>query len=245
MKGAIVSSESMEELLAGAWVEPEVFALCPDYRVLLLAVDGMVPGPSDATSEALLTQAEEKARELLDASPVDELPSVAAWRDAYRAFGAKPQRTRNSLEALIRRAPAGMPRVNRLTDIYNALSILHQLPLGGEDLPSYVGPPRLLRASGDEPFDTAAAGASVVEFPEVGEVIWADAAGVTCRRWNWRQCRRTRLTDETTSALFIMDALAPTSDAELAATADALVEKLMITAPGLRSSRRVIGARQS
>ena len=238
-------ADALEEFLAGARVDDAVFALRPDYRAVLLAVDGVVPAPGDDASEALLRHAESVARQALREHPVEQIPHVAAWREAYRAFGAKPQRTRNSLEALIRRAPAGMPRVNRLTDIYNALSIIHQLPLGGEDLPSYVGPPRLLRASGDEPFDTAAAGESVVEFPEVGEVIWADAAGVTCRRWNWRQCRRTRLTDETTSALFIMDALAPTSDAELAATADALVEKLMITAPGLRSSRRVIGVRQS
>ena len=49
----------------------------------------------------------------------------AAWREAYRAFGAKPQRTRNSLEALLRRAEGGLPRVNRLTDAYNAISVIH------------------------------------------------------------------------------------------------------------------------
>jgi DNA/RNA-binding domain of Phe-tRNA-synthetase-like protein len=58
---------------------------------------------------------------------------VASWREAYRAFGAKPQRTRSSLEALLRRASSGLPRVNRLTDIYNAISVLHQIPLGGDD----------------------------------------------------------------------------------------------------------------
>jgi hypothetical protein len=44
---------------------------------------------------------------------------------AYRAFGAKPRRTRNSIEALLRRADAGLPRVNRLTDIDNAISVKH------------------------------------------------------------------------------------------------------------------------
>lgn len=61
------------------------------------------------------------------------MPHVAAWREAYRAFGAKPKRTRHSLEALLRRAPSGLPRVNRLTDCYNAVSVLHQIPVGGED----------------------------------------------------------------------------------------------------------------
>jgi DNA/RNA-binding domain of Phe-tRNA-synthetase-like protein len=75
---------------------------------------------------------------------------VAAWREAHRAFGAKPKRTRNSLEALLRRAESGLPRVDRLTDYYNAVSVLHQIPLGGEDLTRYAGP-RLVRVTGDEP----------------------------------------------------------------------------------------------
>ena len=129
---------------------------------------------------------------------------MAAWREAYRAFGAKPQRTRNSLEALLRRAASGLPRVNRLTDLYNAVSVLHQLPLGGEDLTRYVGAPRLIRATGTEPFDTAADGAAVIEHPDPGEVVWCDDAGVTCRRWNWRQARRTQLREDTTTALFIL-----------------------------------------
>ena len=75
-------------------------------------------------TEALLVRAETSGREVLAAGPVEDEPHVAAWREAYRAFGAKPQRTRNSLEALLRRTESGLPRVNRLTDIYNALSCL-------------------------------------------------------------------------------------------------------------------------
>src|SRR4051812_18661314 len=94
----------LEEFLGGGDVDPPVFALRPDYRVMVLAVDGLVPGPSDDASESLLQAAEAAAREALADRPVDQVPQVAAWRDAYRAFGAKPQRTRNSLEALLRRA---------------------------------------------------------------------------------------------------------------------------------------------
>ena len=78
--------------------------------------------------------------------PPEELPHVAAWREAYRAFGAKPQRTRNSLEALLR-APSGLPRVNRLTDCCNAVSVLHQIPIGGEDLTRYADQDRLTAAA--------------------------------------------------------------------------------------------------
>ena len=232
----------LDTLLTGAWVDLGVFALRPDYRVLLVAVDGLVPGPSDQAGEGFLQAAEAAARDRLGDQRVEDLPHVAAWREAYRAFGAKPQRTRNSLEGLLRRVEAGLPRVNRLTDLYNAVSVLHQLPLGGEDLSGYVGPPRLVRATGDERFDTIAGGADVVEHPDPGEVVWCDEAGVICRRWNWRQTRRTQLRDDTTTALFILDALDPLTDGALGAAADDLVAHLCCLGPDIQVARRLVAA---
>ena len=232
----------LQEFLADACVDAAVFALRPDYRVLLLAVDGLLPGPGDQDSDALLAAAEAAAREALDGGPAEQLPHVAAWREAYRAFGAKPQRTRNSLEALLRRAGSGLPRVNRLTDCYNAISVLHQIPLGGEDLTRYAGPPRLIRATGTEPFDTTADGVPVTEHPEAGEVVWCDDAGVTCRRWNWRQARRTQLREDTSTALFILDALDPVTDQALHAAADDLLARLARLGPGVQAARRLIAA---
>jgi len=228
-------------LLDQARIDDGVLALRPDYRVSLLAVSGLTPGDSDQATDELVSAAEERARALLSASPVEELAHVAAWRDAYRSFGAKPQRTRNSLEALLRRAEAGLPRVNRLTDVYNAISVLHQVPLGGEDLDHYVGAPHLTRASGDEDFDTSAGGADVTEHPDTGEVVWRDDAGVTCRRWNWRQGRRTQLRDSTTSALFILDALAPMTDEQLRAATDDLATHLAGLGPDVLVESRTLG----
>jgi DNA/RNA-binding domain of Phe-tRNA-synthetase-like protein len=230
----------LAEFLAGARVDQAVFALCPDYRALLVTAHGLVPGPSDDAGEALLQEAAAAARKALAGRPAEELPHVAAWREAYRAFGAKPQRTRNSLEALLRRAESGLPRVNRLTDLYNAVSVLHQVPLGGEDLDRYASAPRLIRAVGIEPFDTVAGGAAVIEHPDPGEVVWCDDGGVTCRRWNWRQGRRTQLREDTTAALFILDALDPMTDDALEAAANELVARLTGLAPGARIARRLL-----
>jgi hypothetical protein len=48
----------LEKFLADAQVNTAVFALRPDYSVLLLAVDGIVPGPGDQDSDALLQMAQ-------------------------------------------------------------------------------------------------------------------------------------------------------------------------------------------
>lgn len=233
-----MTDAALAEFLSGARVDDAVLALRPDYRAALIAVDNLPVGPSDPTTEALLIAAEASAAEALAASPVEQLPNIAAWREAYRAFGAKPARTRNSVEALTRRAATGLPRLNRLTDLYNAISVRHQLPVGGEDLSRYAGPPRLVRADGSETFDTVAGGEPVVEHPDPGEVVWRDDAGVTCRRWNWRQARRTQLTDQTTSALFILDALSPMTDQELRRAAEDLIAALRVLAADVRIAVR-------
>ena len=225
-----------------ARIDEPVRALRPDYRASLLVASGLTAGDSDQASDDLLTAAETKARVLLASTPAEELPHVSAWRETYRSFGAKPQRTRNSLEALLRRAESGLPRVNRLTDIYNAISVLHQVPLGGEDLDRYAGAPRLVRASGDEAFDTTAGGVDVSEHPEAGEVVWRDDVGVTCRRWNWRQGRRTQLLDRTTNALFILDALDPMTDDQLHDATEELATHLARLGPDVDIESRLLGA---
>ncbi|MFD2093284.1 B3/B4 domain-containing protein [Blastococcus deserti] len=230
-----------QEWLAAATIDPAVSELRPDYRALLLTADGLGGGPSDAVSEGILAAAEATARRHVDGRPPEQLPHPAAWREAYRAFGAKPQRTRPSVEALLRRLdPDGLPRIDRITDVYNAVSIAHLLPLGGEDRAAYAGPPRLIRAEGSEPFDTTAGGEPVVEHPERGEVVWRDDVGVTCRRWNWRQCTRTRLTTATGSAVFILDILDPLTDDDASAAADALTDALLALSPDAVIHRRLL-----
>jgi DNA/RNA-binding domain of Phe-tRNA-synthetase-like protein len=109
-----------------------------------------------------------------------------------------------------------LPGVNAVVDLYNAISLRFAIPVGGENAEAYVGAPRLVRAAGDEIFETMQAGAPITEVPEPGEVIWRDEVGVTCRRWNWRQGTRTRIETSTTHMWFILEALDPMPDAALA-----------------------------
>lgn len=219
-------------------VDEAVVALRPDFAVLAIVVTGLVSGPGDAHSETALADAEAFARAASEAPH----PHVAAWHDAYRAFGAKPQRTAPSVDALWKRArTTGLPRVNWLVDVYNAVSVRHVLPVGGEDLAHYDGDIRLVRATGTEPFDTTKDGAPFNDPPAPGEVAWADARGVTCRRWNWRQGTRTRLTETSTEALFLLERLAPYPLEDLDAAGDALEALLCLRVPASSIARRRLG----
>ncbi|MFE0736957.1 B3/4 domain-containing protein [Streptomyces sp. NPDC058855] len=221
-------------------VSDEVHALVPGFTHLAIEARDLVNGPSDATSSALLDDAVRRLADRLGGRTPDQDPHVAAWRAAYSAFGAKPSRTRNSAEALARRAltEAGLPRVNRLVDAYNAVSVAHLIPVGGEDLGRIQGGMRLVRATGEEPFVTVVGGEETVERPEPGEVVWCDGAGVTCRRWNWRQGPRTRIDEDTTDALFLLESLAPMTRDELLAAGAELADSLRKVSPGARITVR-------
>lgn len=229
--------------LAGITVDPEVFRRWPDYRVLAIVAEGFV-APSAADLPAGETPLDRVEAEIRARGPVDwpHEPHLAAWMRAYSEFGAKPKRTSPSALALVKRVDAGLPRIDPLTDLYNAVSVVHLLPIGGEDLDTYQGSPYLTIASGDEPFDTIDKGEPVTDHPSAGEVIWRDELGVTCRRWNWRQCVRTRITGDTRNVVFLLEALAPLSDDELRAAGDELMAGLRELSPTVSLEARLIAA---
>lgn len=214
----------------------EVYTLAPTFTHVAIEAYDLVNGPSSEESSALLDDAARRLAVRLDGRAPHEDAHVASWRETYTAFGSKPSRTRNSAEALAKRAltDAGLPRINLLVDLYNAISVAHLIPVGGEDLDLIEGGMRLVRAEGNEDFVTVTGGEKAVEHPDAGEVVWCDDAGVTCRRWNWRQGPRTRLTEETTSGLFLLEGLAPMPVAELETAAAELAETLAKFSPSAR-----------
>ncbi|MFD7163432.1 B3/B4 domain-containing protein [Streptomyces violascens] len=215
-------------------VSDDVGAIAPGFTHVAVEASGLVNAPSDEASSALLDDAARRLAERLAGRAPHEDPHMAAWRAAYTAFGSKPNRTRNSAEALAKRALAdgGLPRINRLVDVYNAISVAHLVPVGGEDTDHIKGSMRLVRATGEEPFHTVAGGEAAVEHPDAGEVVWRDDEGVTCRRWNWRQGVRTRLTEESVNALFLLEGMAPHCD--LVTAGAELAELLEKFSPGAR-----------
>jgi DNA/RNA-binding domain of Phe-tRNA-synthetase-like protein len=217
-------------------VSDEVRTLAPGFTHVAIEAYGLVNGPSTEESSALLDDAARRLAVRLGGRAPHEDPHMAAWREIYTAFGSKPSRTRNSAEALAKRAlsDSGLPRINLLVDLYNAISVAHLIPVGGEDADHIQGGMRLVRATGDEDFVTVVGGEEVVEHPDAGEVVWRDEAGVTCRRWNWRQGPRTRLTEETGSGIFLLESLAPMPVAEVEKAGAELAELLEKFSPGAR-----------
>lgn len=187
-------------------IRPEIFALRPDYVALSIVAEGVANAAHHPLVDAAIAEFMTPGGGSAWADGHCE-----SWRAAYRAFGAKPQRTPSSVEALRQRLQrdGALPSINAVVDLYNAISVHYAVPIGGEDIDAYASTPLLMRARGTEAFDTTKEGAPHAEIVPEGEVVWTDARGVTCRRWNWRQGTRTRIGTGTRRMWFVLERLEP------------------------------------
>jgi len=198
-------------------IHESVRTLFPDVVVGAAAVRGF----ENAGEDPALTQALRRAEAALPAKFAGivptEHPRIVLWREAYRRFGAKPKDHPSSIENLARRVLKGwtVPHVNRLVDLYNALSLETLLPAGAEDLDAIVGDVELTVAGENEAV-VRLLGEPEERAPRPGEVIYRDALGAICRRWNWKEADRTKLTPATVNALLVVEGLPPVGRAEIA-----------------------------
>jgi DNA/RNA-binding domain of Phe-tRNA-synthetase-like protein len=193
----------------------EVASAFPHYRVAVVVAESLtISQERPPMLDDLIRQHEKAARERWADTELSQIPGIAAWRRAYRAFGIKQTRYRSSVERLLKNVLAGRPlaRINNFVDAYNAVSLAHVLPLGADDLDCITSPLAFRYArAGDSFADMAdAAGTRLedveTEAPRPGEVVLADATKLLCRRWNWRQDARSLITPVTRHAVVPLQA---------------------------------------
>ena len=223
-------------------IDPAVSDLAPGFRALSIVVDA-APLAQACIGE---TQLQAACRAVLAGAPAWAEDHLAAWDDVFKRFGAKPKRTACSAQALRKRVlkDGALPAIDPVVDLYNAISLKYAIPVGGENLAAYVGAPRLVRADGSERFDVIKEGQLTYESPEPGEVIWRDDEGVTCRRWNWRQGVRTRLSADASQMWFILESLPAMPLEALHAAGDELVAQLQAMMPGATCATRLLAAEE-
>jgi DNA/RNA-binding domain of Phe-tRNA-synthetase-like protein len=191
-------------------VSDEIFERFPAAVLGVVTAHGIDNSREDSAILDGLRREEARVREELAGVQVPEHPRIAPWREAYRSFGAKPKDYPSSIENLVRRVLKGqsLPSINPLVDLYNTVSLRHLVPAGGEDLDRIVGDV-LLAVATDQEAPVRLLGEAEERAPHPGEVIYKDDAGAICRRWNWKEADRTKLTPETRNAVLVIEGLPP------------------------------------
>lgn len=208
-------------------IDPAFWELFPQGQINVLVVKGVdnhfQAGQEDSLKQ-LLSEASQTAQQFVQAESISENPVVAQWREAFGQFKTK-KGARSSIEALLKRAKQGrefLP-INSLVDIYNSVSLKYGVPCGGEDIEQLQGDLHLGKAQGGEAFFPLGAEKDAPALE--GEIIYYDEAGAVCRCLNWREAKRTMLTEKTTKAVFFIEAI-NSEQAERANEAAAELSKL-------------------
>ena len=192
-------------------ISPSIFQKYPGYVRGVVLATSVHNGESPEALVGLLRQAEECVRARLNLETLAEQPAFKSWREAFRAFGAKPADFRPSIEAMARRVLRGdpLPSINAIVDIGNVISLRYLLPAGAHAIDHLTGDISLRLADGTENF--VPLGSQELEHPLPGEVIFAEGSRVLTRRWVWRQGSHTLALPESTAFEFNIDGLPPAS----------------------------------
>ena len=102
---------------------------------------GVRNGPSPAALASAFAAEQAAVRERLGDRPLSGVPSLEAWRRAFRGFGVDPTGYRSAAEALLRRLTkqGSLPSINALVDLGNLVAIRHALPVAIFDQAGVVG----------------------------------------------------------------------------------------------------------
>ena len=196
-------------------IDKKIFDLFPGYcRGVVLAFDiNNDNSPPELT--AMLREAEAALRDKIDKDEIAAHPRINSWREAYRAFGAKPAKYRSSIEAMIRRVVNGneLPNINTIVDIGNIISLKNIITAGGHAIDVVSDNISLREATGEEEF--TAFGTDKAENPEPGEIIFTEGSTVLTRRWSWRQANHTSTQKSTTAVEMNVDGLPPVTRDEV------------------------------
>jgi len=194
-----------------------------------------IPAERPAGLEAEIGAIEAEARDRFAEAAMPDIPGVQAWREAYKAFGIKKTSYRCSVERLIRKVvrDGALARINPFVDAYNAVSLKHVFPLGADDLDRVTGDIAFRAAREGDTFVALGEDNAENDPPKPGEIVYADAEKVLCRRWNWYQDARSPVTAATTRAVVTVQSLG-TADLD-AAVAD--LERLLVDHCGARIAR--------
>ncbi|MDR2517193.1 MAG: hypothetical protein LBC88_07425 [Spirochaetaceae bacterium] len=186
-------------------IHDAIFDLFPESVYGVVLADNMNNRYADGLPyRKLLRKAETESLKHIPLEPLSQNPVVAEWRAAYGKFKTK-KGARASIEALLKRVSKGenIGSINPLVDIYNAVSLTYGVPAGAEDRDAFQGDLRLCIADGGEPFSLI--GSEENDPPLPGEIVYRDDGGAVCRCFNWRDARRTMITEDSRKAFIIME----------------------------------------
>ncbi|RKY89506.1 hypothetical protein DRQ09_01245 [candidate division KSB1 bacterium] len=196
-------------------IDKKIFENFPDLNIGVVVAKNINNNGKNDSILDMLKKEQERIKSNYSIEELESEPGILSWRRAYSSFGAKPKKHKCSVENLYRMVLNGfsIKHINNVVDIYNYISIKYMIPVGGDDIDNIKGNITLKYAEGNEFFTPL--NSKDIMNPKKGEIIYADDKDVLCRRWNWRECEKSKMTENTKNICLVVEGLPPVSKNKL------------------------------
>lgn len=181
-------------------VTKKVFSKFPKAKFGALLITGLDNSKENKKVQKLLKKKALEVQSELEEKKIKDLPQVKSWRKVFKSLGLDTK-TLPSHEALLKRVKKSgeLPNINPLVDIYNIVSLTHQIPIGGHDAQKAPNI-RIDETTGNETFQIM--NTQEIEKVEQGEIAYLSDDKVLTRHFVWRQSDTSK-TDQKTTDVFI------------------------------------------
>lgn len=186
-------------------IDPAVFEKLPTACFGVVAAKGIDNSRRCEKIDDLLDEGIALADARFSGKRVKEEADILPYRAAFQALDINPNKYMCSIEALFTRIAKGkgMPHINPLVDLNNAVSLKYTLPMGTHDLGASPLDMEVRFAREGDIFLPFGGGAA--EAPDAGELVYAVGNEVRTRRWTWRQSEQGKIGPETSYVFFPID----------------------------------------
>ena len=204
-------------------VHSDVFDKLPGVCFGIVVAKGIDNTAAYPQIGTMLDAAVSSAAARFDGRKVKEDPSILPYRSAFKTLGINPNKFMSSIEAMFTRVAKGkgLPHINPIVDLGNALSLKYVLPMGAHDIGQADGQDIEVRFSRE--------GDSFIPFGECdcesvpeGELIYTVGTKVRTRRWTWRQSELGKIGEGSRDIFFPIDGFIGTNDQAVLSARDEL-----------------------
>ena len=193
-------------------IENKVFEVLDNLCVAVSIAKGIDNTQKIDGISSMLKESISNAEKDFENVKVKESDYIKPYREAFQKLNINPNKFMCSIEALLTRISKkkGMPEINSIVDLVNAVSIKYKLPMGAHDLDS-MNEDFYIRYSTDNdnflPF-----GETEIEKVDSSELVYVTSNDVRTRRWIWRQSEHGKIIESSKNIIFPIDAFTGIND---------------------------------
>ena len=187
-------------------ISAEIYEKIPDLVVISGFLE--IGKPDIEGISSYLNESWENLTREIEAHGHSTHQRIRQWREALQIASVSVKKYPPSIQSLAKRTQRSTApfNINPIVDTYNAISMDLVLPAGAYDVHQMDGGLKLRLSNGYEAFFPIGGKENKPTLPQ--EIVYSDEEDVLTRQFLWQQSEKAKISDSSTSVVFVCELLA-------------------------------------